>query len=276
MMAGKEATVTRTVTSPIRALTLVAVLITALTALGFVQPAHAQHERNPGADFPGWSQDFSGDADEWLDLDDDWCGSFELVPADEGELTPTAGSGYARVAGGECVEQFAEDFEPSGPYSGNVAMSDAWPEGGFVEELDLYLDPEQHSGFDYYLPLSLYDVREAEGFPPSVRYTRVQVTEQGDALSVGGHPVEEAGWYTFRHRFTEDEDGSLRLDFELVDADGEQVGSHTLEEHFGPSGLEDPEPLEVSADNVGNAYIWFHMPFDEAVAIDRYEVRRGD
>lgn len=261
---------TRTIISPLRAIALVAVLAT-VAALG---AAHAQHERDPDSDFPGWSQDFSGDANEWLAFDEDWCGSFELVDAEEGALTPRAGDGYAHVIGGECIEQFAEDFEPSGPYSGGVAMSDAWPEGGFVEELDLYLDPEQHSGFDYYVPLSLYDVREEEGFPPSVRYTRVQVTEQGDALSVGGHTVEEAGWYTFRHRFTEAEDGSLDLEFELLDADGQQVGSHALDEHFGPSGLEDPAPLDVPADNVGNAYIWFHMPHDEVVAIDRYEVRR--
>lgn len=124
--------------------------------------------------------------------------------------------------------------------------------------------------------MSLYDVREAEGFPASVRYTRVRVSEQGDSLSVGGHTVEDAGWYTFRHRFSEDEDGSLALDFELIDADGEQVGSHALEEHLGASGLEEPEPIEVRAENVGNAYIWFHLPFDEVVAIDRYEIRRLD
>lgn len=274
-MARREAIVSRSANGSRRVMAFVVALVASLTVLGLVQAGHAQNERNPGEAFPGWSQDFSGDADEWFDLDDDWCGSFELVSGDDGDLTPTVGTGYAHVVGGECIEQFA-DFEPSGPYSGGVAMADAWPEGGFVEELDLYLDPVVHSGFDYYVPLSLYDVREAEGLPASVRYTRVQVTEQGDALSVGGHTVEEAGWYTFRHRFTADENGMLAVDFELRDADGQQVGSHAIEHHLGPSGLADPEPIEVRVDNVVNAYIWFHMPNDEVVAIDRYEVRRRD
>jgi hypothetical protein len=70
--------------------------------------------------------------------------------------------------------------------------------------------------------------------------------------------------------------GALAVTFELLDAEGERIGTHALEEHFGPTGLADPQPLDVAATNVGNAYIWFHLPYDEVVAIDRYQVRSSD
>ena len=190
--------------------------------------------------------------------------------------TPTIGSGYGRVTGGGCIEQFADAFAPSGPYSGGVALSEVWPEGGFVEQVDIHLDPARHTGFDYFVPLSLLDVRRADGLPASVRYTRVQVTSRGDALSVGGHTVDEEGWYTVRHRFTEDEQGMLSIDFELLDAGGELLGSHAVEQHLGATSLEDPQAIDVPVNNVGSAYVWFHLPDDEAVAIDRYVVRRID
>lgn len=230
-----------------------------------------------GSSFPGWQQNFNHDADEWLGFEEGiWCGSIERVRRGEGEVAPSAGRAHAEARGGECIDPFKDDFEPSGPFSGGVPLSTEWPESGFVVQMDVYLDPE-NGGFDYYVPISLLDVRQEKGLPASVRYFKVPVTSKGGALLVGEqeHAIDQAGWYTFRHRFDEDDNGQLEVTFELAERRGGTLATEPLTDHFGATGLADPEAADFDAANVGNAYIWLNLSHDQVLPIDRYQIRRG-
>lgn len=235
----------------------------------------AEGRRNSGSSFPGWQQNFNHDVDEWLGLEDGWCGSIELRDRGDGDVAPSTGRAYAEAIGGECVDQF-DAFTPSGPFSGGVPLSTEWPESGFVVQMDVHLDPE-NGGFDYYVPISLLDVRQEDGLPASVRYFKVPVTSDDDALLVGTqeHEVDRAGWYTFRHRFDEDDNGQLEVMFELAERRGGTLATEPLTHHFGATGLADPEPADFDAANVGNAYVWLNLSHEQVLPIDRYQIRRG-
>ncbi|MGD8322230.1 MAG: hypothetical protein PVJ02_17395 [Gemmatimonadota bacterium] len=218
---------------------------------------------NSAAPFQAWHQGFNHGTGGWIGSETagpgGWCGTIEARSTGDGPLAPSAGSGYAVVRHGPCNDYWAGAFPAgSGPYSPGAGYGTAWPEGGWVAQLDVYLDPGQVGEGEtlFTLAASVDLLQEGE-----FHYFFVPVTGTSDGLSVDGIRVTDAGWYTFRHVFS-DEDGALRDTFEL--ARGQQVmGSSSTD-----TGL---DPADVSS-----GYLWFVAIKDGVdLPIDEHRVRRG-
>ena len=102
------------------------------------------------------------------------------------------------------------------------------------------------------------------------------------ALSVLGHRIEEAGWYTFRFVFSE-VDGEVEAAFELRGRSGPlltRVDPLAPEALAGPFKVPFADALPVEAYNVGHLW-FFDAPLELAtfgpvpVAIDEHRVRPG-
>jgi len=249
--------------------------------------------------FPAWHQEFEQNVDGWIGGDVEsaagWCGTVEHRPSADGTVDPASGDGYAVAIGGPCNAFYQEQgFPPNGPYSYGEAYSTSFPSGGFAVELDAYLDPEQHMEFTFWSSFSRLDVRDEPGPPSdddpegdfgnwisSLRYQAVPVEAGGGDIVVGDgeltgaeHRVDEAGWYTFRHSFTEAADGSVNADFELA-RDGEVLFTASPDTAYTPEGAEGPAfPLsEIEAENVGTGYVWLDLSDGTELPIDRHRVR---
>ena len=239
-------------------------------------------EEEEAAAFPSWEQDFDADTEEWVgdevEGESGWCGTIEHQAADEGPYQPSVGDGYALAISGPCnefyTEIFGEDFR-SGPFAADTPLAEEWPEGGYVMELDVHLDPDEATTFDHYNAVSLLDVREEEGLVASIRYFQTPVATENGTITVMGEEIDEPGWHTFRHTFSEGADGGLAVEFTL-ERDGEEVFAAPIEE----TGEMDAEPgsptSEFEVTNVGSGYIWLHVPEGTEIAIDRYRVFEAD
>lgn len=243
------------------------------------------------APFPVWHQGFNHDTDGWYAAATPgalgWCGTIERQTRRTGDHRPSAGRAYATVAGGPCNEFWSSLGVPfGGPYGPGPELSlysSVWPRGGFVTELDIYLDPAwsaEYSGT--FAPGTLVEYG-ATIFPlnpePGAFHTGphyfVVVAAEDDALAVLGHPIIEAGWYTFRFVF-DDADGHIRVAFELRDRRGGLLAEEVIE----PVGLAGPFKVpftqELLTSEYGSGHVWF---FDIALGlqlpIDEHRVRQG-
>lgn len=249
------------------------------------------------APFVTWHQGFQHGVDGWYDARTagplGWCGFIDAVdarPSGEGDVAPSAGRGYATVTGGPC-----NDYWPipgGGPYAPGpdaALFSDAWPRAGYVTELDIHLDPAwsgEHQGLlsDFYpntlvqlgatvFPLD-YQVGDAHSGPHW--FATVDAVSGEEALTVFDHRIDEAGWYTFRFVFSEEE-GSVRAAFELRDRSGRLL---TRVDPHDPVALQGPVKVpfgaELPTDGYGSGHIWFFdVPADVALPIDEHRVRPG-
>jgi len=201
------------------------------------------------------------------------CSDIAQVGADEGAVTPSDGSGYATAAHAACNEYWSENGFPngSGPFGFFGKSNDEVGfdgDKGFVQELDVYLDPSQAAPdttvFTYAASLDLLNVDP----PNTFRYFFVPVTKPDETLLVASEAINEAGWYTFRHRFTS-EDGSLAVDFELLQ-DGEVLVTQSVTQ----TALSGEEVSSFEVSNVGTGYAWFvaiqsglQVPIDEQTLV---------
>lgn len=226
------------------------------------------------AKFQSWHQGFNHGTAGWIDSDPSgpagWCGTIDDADRRDGNLVPSAGRGYALVTHGACNAYWAEHGFPngSGPYSPGAGYSTVFPDGGFVMELDIYLDPAWTAAepFTYSVSMSLLD----QEYPDNFRYFMVPLTIEGGTLSVAGHPVREAGWYTFRHRFSE-EAGKLAVDFELA-----RHGRALFTVPVTETAFSAEPTASFDASNVGNGYVWFvAIAPGLRLAIDEHQVRQG-
>lgn len=226
------------------------------------------------ASFRTWRQGFDHGTGGWIDAatpgPGGWCGGIEAVVRGEGPVAPAAGRGYALVRFGDCNEYWAGNgfAAGSGPYSPGAGYATAWPEGGYVVELEIWLDPAWTAPmpFLYTVSFSVLDL----AYPNDLRYLTVPVTAGSGGLEVAGHPVGEAGWYTFRHRFADD-GGALSVTFEL-----ERHG-RTLAAVPATSTAFTAEPVRsFEAANTGSGYVWFvSIAPGLDLPVDEHRVRRG-
>lgn len=241
---------------------------------GPLTAASSSSMTNSDAPFQNWHQGFQHDTDGWVTQEDPgpfgWCGTIERVDRRSGAVAPSAGRAYAVVEHGACND-FYKAFFPQGsaPASADPALfSTAFPTGGYVNQVDVYLDPTWADGtsFGYAVSFQVLD----EDFP-NFRYFFLSVAKAGGALTVAGEEVTEAGWYTFRHTFTSDADGQLAAEFELM-----RNGRVLFSEPVGTTLLTGESASDFDAENTSNGYIWFVSISDGLrLAIDENKVRRG-
>lgn len=193
---------------------------------------------------------------------------------------------------------------PWAPGPGFAAIGSTWPDGGYSVELDIYLDPNDpaysaappladHWVFTDFFALSgapeLADFYRNAVFNYGVsfedpagssafNYVNVSVLEGVGGLSVGTPSaptlttVTEAGWYTFRFVFSDD-NGALAVSFELDDRTGGTLLSESMTSLFFAPGS---SPSDFEAASIGTGYAWFpSMAEGLALPIDEYRLRRG-
>lgn len=242
--------------------------------------------------FPNWTQGFNHDTEGWYGGETEgelgWCGTVERHDRGSGNVTPSAGRGYATVSQGPCNAFWAGQFGPDlvnapGAYGPDFSnFSEEWPTAGFVQELDVYLDPDWEANpppppsVNFFAPPGTVltyaaTVRELSADPFVFHYFGVPVLPGGDGLSILGHDVTEAGWYTFRHVFR-DENGRLAVDFELAERRGGTLFSEPIATEFY-TGV--PTADLVPAD-LGSGYVWFAaIAHGLEVPIDEHRMRPG-
>jgi len=163
-------------------------------------------------------------------------------------------------------------------------LSTKFPESGYVQQLDIYLDPEYdtgNEGFTFLDVLGINDENVVFSFANTVgnqtqvildaefTYFTTLVLKEGGNLIIGDFQVAEAGWYTFRHVFGS-EDGSLTIDFELLQ-NGQLLYTESIDTSlFGVS----TSSLETG--DLGSAYLWFPTIADGVdLPIDQHRLRPG-
>ncbi len=222
------------------------------------------------AAFPSWRQGFDHGTEGWIDAStagpEGWCGSIER----RDRSSSSRGSGHAAVEQTTCNEFWAtHGFSTSGPYSPGAGYSNDWPTGGYVTDLDIYLDPHGSPPTEFVYAVSFALLDEAP--PENLRYLLIPVSASGDALDVVGHEVGEAGWYTFRMRFGSDA-GQLSATFELRPRQGPVSFSVPMT----MTAFTGQDLALFAASTVGTGYVWFVAIADGLqLLIDEHQVRRG-
>ncbi len=253
---------------------------------------------NSNAPFTVLNQGFNNNITPWVDKSvsgpGGWCGEIALSGQNISTVKPSAGKGYAYASNGQCNDHYSKLFFPSytsGPASGpnpNL-LSNKFPESGFVQELDIYLDPEYKSGvstpiFDpagsisltgneeviFTYANSLCKVCELATFQPL--YFAISVVKENDQLSVAGYEVDNEGWYTFRQVFESNDAGKLTVEFQLS-KNGTLLHSKAIESTF----LTKQPTHNFEASSLGSGYIWFVSIADNLkLPIDENRMRPGN
>lgn len=246
---------------------------------------------NSSAPFRVWTQGFDHGTDGWYGQETSgelgWCGTVEQVTRPSGDVPPSAGRGYAAVSQGGCNAHWSGEFGPlvGAPWAPGPqfsALFQPFPEGGYVVELDVYLDPSYEAvgpaegTYVFEFPtwkgaVVGYSVSFGTLSNGSFHYLWMPVWEGDGELLVDIHPVTEAGWYTFRFVF-QDHDGELAVDFELADRTGQTLFRKSMTSTFyGGTPVSD-----FATSNVATGYAWFtSISPGLELPIDEYRVRRG-
>lgn len=181
-----------------------------------------------------------------------WCGDITHYNTN-GPVSPASGSGYAVAEHGACNDFWqGQDVPSSGPYAFFGNLSDSWPENGFEQQLDIYLDPSWSAGpngsvFTYANSFRLLDGE----YPNNLRYVFIPVTKKDGNLQVMGNNITEKGWYSFRFVFSK-KDGNLGVTFKLLDDDQAVFSSE-----IGKTSQSGEQISSFEATNIGNGYGWF-------------------
>lgn len=223
--------------------------------------------------FQAFHQGFNTNTKAWADKDVSgvlgWCGTIELWNRKNGVVAPSAGNGYATVAWGDCNTFWSEEadevglptFKEGAPATQDPDLwSSSWPENGFLQQLDIYLDPDMFQDGNAFTYANSLKLRSEMVF----HYFAVEVTKSDNTLYVDGYPVSGAGWYTFTYLFG-DESGDLTVDFVLT-RNNNWMYSSSID---GMLYSEDPTS-SLHVDHLGSGYIWFvslqegvELPIDE-------------
>ncbi|WP_147306711.1 MULTISPECIES: hypothetical protein [unclassified Wenzhouxiangella] len=266
---------------------IVATLMLALAGCALFSPASTSEQ---DTSLMNWHQGFEQGTEGWYDGEDEgpwgWCGVIEAVEERGGgpvDVAPSAGQGYALVSAGPCNDYWRETLPGGAPYApgpeGSL-VSDEWPDGGYVTELDVYLRPSWSEAYEGTLSQKRiiqlgatvferdFEIPDIHPFPHWI--VTVDAVPDQQALDVFDHQIDEAGWYTFRFVFSE-EDGEVTAAFELRDRRGDvvtQVGELEPMKAQGMSMV--PFEGELPTDEYGSGHIWFmdiasglRLPIDE-------------
>ena len=266
----------------------------------------AEAGRNGDDGFPHWLQTFDHGTEGWFGEDTPgdigWCGDVTWYRRGSGPVQPSRSSGYATVAQGGCNDFFSAVFPnllgapwAPGPEASN--FSSFWPRSDFVMQLDIYLDPAWtnssvpcefpseepffpplqpcnyfavHTGSVFTLAAALREIDGTSGPGGTFTYFAVPVMPGDGALSIFGHDITEAGWYTFEWSFR-DAGGQVDVSFELSGHRGGPILTESIEQRLygGTASSLDPQ-------NWGSGYLWFvRISPHLEIPIDHHHLRRG-
>ncbi len=231
----------------------IALITAVLSALAYSSMAWAQAP--PAPFFNGFETDTSG----WFD----YGGTVTRVPSGTGGIASADGSYHAEVIG--------TDFTRWGGYSA------VWPDGGYVTELDIYLDVtyawDNDTRFDWTSAIcnatgdhrrdfvfnaGFYNDLSAPGFVVSASNTAGRSDAYPKNPDRNPVTITNSGWYTFRHSFYDAGSGVLAVDMSIWDSGGNNIGAWTLS-----------DPTDIIGSTVGgNRYGWFATNEFGALAID--------
>lgn len=228
-----------------------------------------------------WLQDFEVDTENWFEHRD---GTIHREPSGYSSeyadgIESSVGGHHARLRNPQdegCVAPFSEETRCGGPYSplGREPVPNAaWPEGGYMTRIDIYLDADWAEGnpdhrFDFSSAINragdgehLRDFLFNVGTDPqgsgdwivgaSLEHGRANVDpanpcpdpSSGRNECRGPVTLQGSGWYTFQHTFRDDE-GDLAVDMEVLNPDGNVVAEWTI--------------FDIEMDGVGGEhYGWF-------------------
>ena len=255
------------------------------------------------APFVNWHQGFEHGTDGWYDASTPgplgWCGGIQQVtPGNRGTagLKPSAGRSYA-VANLNFCNDFWSSLgvifgAPYAPGPDLALYSSEWPQAGYVTELDVYLDPswseQPYSGsfafagsspdtlVQYAATIFPLDYTPGDFHTGPHYFVTVDALRGQAALDVAGHTIRDAGWYTVRFIFS-NEDGSVRVDFELAGRNGAPLARENAMEAvdlWGPVKV--PYTAPVPTADYGSGHVWFFdIAFGLGLPIDEHRVRRG-
>ncbi|MFO8055290.1 MAG: hypothetical protein R6U19_09050 [Bacteroidales bacterium] len=126
-------------------------------------PGQAASMLNLNAPFPVLNQGFNNNLTPWVDKSvagkGGWWGNIALTSFKESGMKRSAGKGFALVSNDICNVFWNGVWSSFGPFPDGQAFTSGpasgpnpdllrstFPESGFVQELDIYLDPEFPSG----------------------------------------------------------------------------------------------------------------------------------
>jgi len=243
--------------------------------------------------FPTVDQGFEDDTKGWFGAaragGDGFCGSVTRQSGDEAVIAASDGDRFALIAAGGCndfwTQRGAQGGAPWAPGPDFAFFSTEWPaSGGYVTELDIYLDPAwtaPEGAPVFIFTSSIRDLDSPADQDGEFRYFFVPVVGDGEALTIFEARIWEPGWYTFRHVFT-DGGGRLRVRFELSDRNGANLVALPFEEaiDFVIMGAPPPVPVPVSVAEIapaefGSGYLWFvTIAPGVEIPIDRHRLFR--
>ena len=230
----------------------------------------------PSFDF--FNQDFetATDADSagFVDGSNGWEGSVEVFASGTGGIVTQDGGQYALV-------QQSNDADPRGPFTRFDGYKTEF-NGGFIASVDIYLDPsalQAGEGFDYSVAANGQDGNHQRDFIFHVTKdtstgqlliggsNNTNFDPREDLDTINNAEVTDTGWYTFEHVFRDAGDGTLAVDLNVYDSDGNLIFTETRN---------DPSDLLLSEVG-GNRYGWFtNIDVPGGIAIDNVQLRPAD
>jgi T1SS-143 domain-containing protein len=215
-----------------------------------------------------FAQGFDTDSAGILDETNGWSGTVQLFNSGDNGIDTATGSGqYALINQSNAAGGLTGPFTRFEGYQSDFGT-------GFAASIGIYLDPAALAageGFDY----SVAAYNQSGGHLRDFIFHVTKDTSTGELL-VGGsnntnfdpredletldhHQVNSAGWYRFEHVFRDAGDGSLAVDLNLYDPDGNLVFTETRN---NPADLID---ILVG----GHGYGWFtNIDVAGGIAVD--------
>lgn len=265
---------------------IVALFAFALSIAPTVQSALAAAP--PGPFFQG----FEKNRDNWFDTSNGWLGT--LTRQQNGYVSSgyasgiqsAAGRWHARLTGEPPCDQ-TQSGVCFGPYTDLGGDSSTFPPGGYIVQVDVYLDvgwAATHNDYRFDWDTAInnntggflrdYVFNVGTQLPPLYPGPGFYVNASTNALRSGAFPenpcpapntppnscrmpilISGSGWYSFRHTFR-DAGGTLAVDFDVIRrANGVTVGHWTIY----------TDPMSIVG---GNSYGWFATEEIPQLAID--------
>jgi hypothetical protein len=274
--------ITRNRTFSMRALSLLA-----LAAL-FTLRAHA--EAPPGPYFNGFEKNTNG----WFDLSNGHFGHIARQPSGYTNgggyadgINSAAGHWHARLSGDPCSTPPNQDC--AGPNTNWGGYSSTFPPGGYLTQVDIYLDVNWAAAhddvrFDWSSAINdnkgnfRRDFVFNVGTQLPLQSPHFIIQSSTNAFRSGANPnapcpnpaappnscrppviITTSGWYTFRHTFHDDGSGFLAVDFDIF-----PLGSSVPIMHQ----TIDSNPFDPMSMVGGNRYGWFANEEIPDLAID--------